>query len=85
MIQFNSIPLLKTLNAPNVYEINLLQVLPLMHKIKTNSSPRIFLHQFQIINHKYATRYSIKNLKEPKKETNYANIAFTVRLSGTAF
>ena len=64
--------LLKTLNALNVYQINLLQVLLFMHKIKTNSSPRIFLHQFQTINHKYATRYSRINFKEPKRETNYA-------------
>ena len=63
---------LKTLNALNVYQINLLQVLLFMHKIKTNSSPRIFLHQFQTTNHKYATRYSRNNFKEPKKETNYA-------------
>ena len=31
--------LLKTLNAINVYQIDLLQVLLFMHKIKTNSSP----------------------------------------------
>ena len=31
-------PLLKTLNALNVHQINLMQVLLLMHKIKTNSS-----------------------------------------------
>ena len=43
-----------------------------MHKIKTNSSPGIFLHQFQTINHKYATRYPRNNFKEPKRETNYA-------------
>ena len=65
-------PLLKTLNTLNVYQINLLQALLFMHKIKTNSSPPIFLHQFQTINHKYATRYSRNNLKEPKRETNYA-------------
>ena len=65
-------PLLKTLNALNVYQINLLQVLLFMHNIKINSSPRIFLHQFQTINHKYETRYSKNNFKEPKKETNYA-------------
>ena len=48
-------PLFITLNALNVYQINLLQVLLFMHKIKANSSPRIFLHQFQTINRKYAT------------------------------
>ena len=61
-------PLLKILNALNVYQINLLQVLLLMHKIKTNSSPRIFRHQFQTINHKYATRYSRNNFKGPKRD-----------------
>ena len=48
-------PLLKTLKALNICQINLLQVLLFMHKIKTNSSPRILLHQFQAINQKYAT------------------------------
>ena len=48
-------------------------------KIKTNSSPQIFLHQFQIINHKYATRYSRNNFKEPKRETNYAKYCTHVR------
>ena len=65
-------PSLKTLNTLNVYQINLLQALLFMHKIKTNSSPPIFLHQFQTINHEYATRYSRNNFKEPKRETNYA-------------
>ena len=72
-------PLLKTLNARNVYQINLLQVLMFMHKIKTNSSPRIFLHQFQTTNHKYETRYSRNNFKEPKRETNYAKYCINAR------
>ena len=72
-------PLLKTLNARNLYQINLLQVLMFMHKIKTNSSPRIFLHQFQTTNHKYETRYSRNNFKEPKRETNYAKYCIHAR------
>ena len=72
-------PLLATLNALNVYQINLLQVLVFMHKIKTNSSPRIFLHQFQTINYKYATQYSRNNFKEPKRETNYARYCIHAR------
>ena len=40
--------ILATLNALNVYQINLLQVED-KQKIKTNSSSRIFLHQLQII------------------------------------
>ena len=61
-------PLLKTLNALNVCQINLLQVLLLMQKIKINLSPRVFLHQFQTINHKYAARYCRNNLNEPKRD-----------------
>ena len=72
-------PLLKTLNALNFYQINLLQILLFMHKIKTNTSPRIFLHQFQTINHKHATRYSRNNFKEPKRETNYAKYCIHAR------
>ena len=72
-------PLLKTLNALNVYQINLLQVHLFMHKIKTNPSPRIFIHQFQTINHKYATQYSRNNFKEPKRETNYAKYCIHAR------
>ena len=65
-------PLIKALNSLNIYQINLLQVRLFMLKIKTNSSPRIFLRQFQTLNHKYATWYSRNNFKEPKTETNYA-------------
>ena len=52
-----SVHYLRLLNALNVYQINLLQVILFMHKIKTNSSPWISLHPFQTINYKYATRY----------------------------
>ena len=52
-----------------------------MRRTKTNSSPRIFLLQFQIINHKYANRYSRNNLKEPKRETNYAKNCIYARSS----
>ena len=62
-------PSFKTLNALNVYQINLLQALLFMHNIKKTSSHRIFLHQFETINHKYATWYF--RYKEPNKETNY--------------
>ena len=64
--------LLKTLNALNIYQINLLQVLLFTYKIKANSSFRIFLHQFQTINHKYAARCSRNNFKKLKRETNFA-------------
>ena len=72
-------PLLKTLTALNVYQINLLQILLFMHKIKINSSPRIFLHQFETINHKNATEYSRNSFKELKRDANYAKYPFYAR------
>ena len=36
-------------------------------------------NQFQTINHKYATRYSRNNFKEPKRETNYAKYCILAR------
>ena len=72
-------PLLKTLNVLNVYQMNLLQVHLFIHKIKTDSSLQTFLHQFQTINHKYSTRYSRNNFKEPTRGTNYAKYCIHAR------
>ena len=72
-------PLLKTLNARNVYQIVLLQVLLFMHKMKISSSLRIFLHQFETINHKYATGYSRNSFKEPKRDTIFSKYCFYAR------
>ena len=71
---------LKTLNALNVYQINLLQVLLFMHKIKANSTPQISLDQFQTINHIYATRYTRNNFEEPNRETNYSKYCIHARV-----
>ena len=67
-------PLRQTLNTLDVYQTNFLQVLLFMHNIKTNSSPRIFLHQFQTINHTYANR-NVKSRKRHLDSTN--NWAFS--------
>ena len=83
--------LLKSLNALNVYQINLLQVLLFMYKIKTNTPPRIFAYHLQTINPKYATRYSRKISKRQRERERQIvvmpNISFmrVVRLFGTAY
>ena len=46
-------PLFKELNALNIYQINLLQVLIFMQRVKTSKSPRVFSTYFQPINHIY--------------------------------
>ena len=63
-----------TLNVLNVYRINMLLVLLFIHKIKTNKSSRICLHQFQTINHKYVTQYSSNNFKDPNEREELCQI-----------
>ena len=72
-------PLLQTLNSSNVYQINLMQMLLFMHRLRTNSFPWIFLHQSQTINHKYVTLYSRNNFKQPKRHANYAKYCIKAR------
>ena len=54
-------PLMKSLNALNVYQINILQNLLLTYKIKNNLAPVIFQGKFKSINHKYVTRHASQN------------------------
>ena len=47
----HSRPLLKEMNALNVYQINLIQTLKFMHKTKYGINPRIFLPKFCEVDH----------------------------------
>ena len=59
-------PLMKTLNALNIYQINIFQTLVFMFKLKNNMAPKVFQNQFKSIQHKYPTKYSLQNFKQPK-------------------
>ena len=64
-----------------------MQVLLFMHRLKTNSFSRIFLHQSRTINHKYVTLYS-KTISNSQRDTQIMpNIALrlVVWLCVTAF
>ena len=75
--------LLKSLNALNVYQINLLQVLLFMYKIKTNTPPRIFAYHLQTINPKYATRYSRKiSKRQRERETDSSYAKYFIHARG---
>ena len=47
---------MQKMNALNVYQINIFQILRFMHKHKLNKNPKIFANLFNKIDHKYPTR-----------------------------
>ena len=57
----HSRPLLWSLNALNVYQINLYQHLNLIHKVSNNVAPLIFNDMFKKPSHKYPTNFSHNN------------------------
>ena len=61
-----SIPLrllMKELNILNVYQINILQNLLFMFKVKNSITPRVFNQIFSLIGHLYLTRFSDNSFK----------------------
>ena len=49
---------MEKMNALNVHQINIFQILQFMHKYKLNNNPKIFANSFNKIEHNYPTRYS---------------------------
>ena len=71
----HSRPLLKNLNALNVYQINLYQNLNLMQRIKMENIPKVFHQTIKKPNDKYPTTFSILNYSIKKyhlKSTKYS-------------
>ena len=54
---------MKELNILNVYQINILQHLLFMLKVKNSITPRVFNQAFSLIDHLYPTRFSDKSFK----------------------
>ena len=75
----HSKPLMQKMNALNVYQINIFQILRFMHKHKLNKNPKIFVNSFNKIEHKYPTRYSRNNNKQPKLKTRNTSFAINYR------
>ena len=66
--------LFKKLNALNIYQLNIFQILIFMYKIKNNLAPPIFYNYFKPIKHKYSTRSSGYNFHRERylsKTTSY--------------
>ena len=57
----HSRPLLRKINALNVYQINLYQHLNFMHKFNNQETPRIFNDLIKKPVHKYPTNFSKSN------------------------
>ena len=68
---------LKEINALTVYQNNILQILAFMQKVKNTIISLAFLNTFQEIEHKYATRFSKFNFKQPPVFINYAKFSIS--------
>ena len=75
----HSKPLMRDMNALNVYQINIFQVLKFMYKSKHNLNPRVFDNTFTEIHHGYPTRFSRSNFKQPKIITKTTSFAISSR------
>ena len=71
---------MQKMNALNVYQINIFQILRFMHEHKLNKNPKIFANSFNMIEHKYPTKYSRNNYKQPKLKTK--NTSFAINYWG---
>ena len=64
---------MQKMNVLNVYQINILQILKFMHK--HNKNPKTFENSFNKTEHKYSTRYSKNNFKQPKLKMENTSFA----------
>ena len=65
----HSKPLVRDMNALNVYQINFSQVLKFRRRVKYNFNPSIFKNMFTEIYHRCPLRFSKINFKQPKTTT----------------
>ena len=63
----------------DVYQINILQALKFRHKSKHNLNPRVFDNMFIEIHHRYPTRFSRSNFKQPKVITKATSFVISSR------
>ena len=75
----HSKPLMRDMNALNVYQINIFQILKFIYKAKHNLNPRVPDNAFTEIHHRYPTRFSRSNFKQPKIITKVTGFAISSR------
>ena len=59
-------PLMKELNALNVYQINLYKIGSFMYQIKNGTVPKIFNNNFTSVEHSYPTRFALNSFQLPR-------------------
>ena len=62
-------PLLKELNALNIYQLNINNTLLFMHKVKNNTIPNIFKQSFKINKKPRALRFALQSMRKRTKRT----------------
>ena len=72
-------PLMKELNILNVYQINILQNLLFMFKVKNNMAPRVFNRNFCPVDHAYPTRFSANSFQIPENKLNLTRFSTAFR------
>ena len=72
-------PLLKELNALNVYQINLYQISSFMYQIKNGTIPKIFNNNFSAVEHSYTTRFALNSFQLPRSSNTSR---FSIKLRG---
>ena len=76
----HSRPLLRSLNALNVYQINLYQHANFMYKFKNNQTPKVFDDMFEKPSHKYPTRSSEVSYTYKKFSLNSSKYSIPIRV-----
>ena len=70
---------MRDMNALNVYQINIFQILKFMYKAKHNLNPIVFDNTFPEIHHRYPTRFPRSNFTQPKIITKATSFAISSR------
>ena len=73
-------PILKNLNALNVYQINIYQHLGFMHKFNNNETPKVFNNIIKRPEHRYPTNFSSLNFSLKSYSLN--NTKYSISLRG---
>ena len=75
----HSKPLLWSLIALNIYQINLCQYANFMYKFRVNQAPKIFHMAFEKPTHKYPTQLSVSNFKYKEYSLTSTKHSISVR------
>ena len=77
----HSQPLLKALNALNVYQLNIDKNLNFMHRLKNNNIPKVFTELIKKPKYKYPTKFS-KN-SYTTKSFSLSNMKYCISVRGS--